>query len=107
MHIERELVKCLYNRARSVAFQKDNLVEEEDHLLGALKQNGYPPPLTHHLSVLSHPYRLPSTSPDETPEEEKSPVMIIPYVTGVSKRIGSACSRYNIKVVFKSGPILC
>ena len=32
--------------------------------------------------------------------------MVIPYVAGVSERIRKACEKFNLKVVFKSGPTL-
>ena len=62
----------------------------------------------------------PSAPPEEEPdhvdeepdneesqkEEEKQPLAVIPYVSGVSERIRKACEKYNFNIVFKSGPTL-
>ena len=51
-------------------------------------------------------------TPEEEPgepghqEEEKQPLADVPYVSGVSKQISKICEKYNLKVVFKSGPTL-
>ena len=39
-------------------------------------------------------------------EAEKSPVVFLPYVAGVSERIRKVCQDFNIRAVFKSGPTL-
>ena len=41
MYVKRELVKCLYSRARGITFQKNDLTKEEENILEALQQNGY------------------------------------------------------------------
>ena len=41
-HVKRGLVRCLFDRARSVTSTQDNLQKEERHLAKVLKQNGYP-----------------------------------------------------------------
>ena len=51
---KRGLVKCLYNRARSITLQKDDLVKETDHLLGALKLNDYPQSFIRSVSSPRH-----------------------------------------------------
>ena len=37
---------------------------------------------------------------------EKPPLSVIPYVSGVSERIRKTCEKFNLRVVFKSGPTL-
>ena len=36
----------------------------------------------------------------------KLPLVMLPYVSGVSKDIRCVCSRYNLRVIFKSGQAL-
>ena len=36
-------------------------------------------------------------------EEEKQPLAVIPYASGVSEWIRKVCGKYNLKVVFKLG----
>ena len=42
------------------------------------------------------------------PEEkqEKGPLVVIPYVVGMSEDIRRVCRKFNIRVVFKSGQTL-
>ena len=49
---------------------------------------------------------LPTTdanSRDEEQEEERGPLVVIPYVAGMSEDIRRACRKFNIRVVFKFG----
>ena len=39
-------------------------------------------------------------------EEERPPTVRLPYVADVSERIRRVCKDFNIRAVFKSGPIL-
>ena len=40
-------------------------------------------------------------------EQEKGPLVVIPYVAGMSEDIRRVCRKFNIRVVFKSGRTLC
>ena len=40
---------------------------------------------------------------DEEQDEEKGPLVVIPYVAGMSEDIRRVCREFNIRVVFKSG----
>ena len=44
------------------------------------------------------------SSPEE--EQEKGPLVVIPYVAGMSEDIRRVCRKFNIRVVFKSGQTL-
>ena len=44
------------------------------------------------------------SSPEE--EQEKGPLVVIPYVAGMSEDIRRVCRKFNIRVVFKSGRTL-
>ena len=41
--VKRGAVRCLYDCARCIVQQGQNLKEEEDHLMKAFMGNGYPP----------------------------------------------------------------
>ena len=43
---------------------------------------------------------------DEEQEKEKEPLVVIPYVAGMSEDIRRVCRKFNIRVVFKSGRTL-
>ena len=42
VHVKRGLVKCLFERARSIITTQESLQEEEEHVVESLKQNEYP-----------------------------------------------------------------
>ena len=63
-----------------------------------LKQNGYPANFIRNASALSS--QETADSPDEGQEEEKGPVVVIPYVAGMSEDIRRVCRKFNIRVVF-------
>ena len=43
---------------------------------------------------------------DEEQEREKEPLVVIPYVAGMTEDIRRVCRKFNIRVVFKSGRTL-
>ena len=47
-----------------------------------------------------------TSSRDEEQEKEKEPLVVIPYVAGMSEDIRRVCRKLNIRVVFKSGRTL-
>ena len=112
--VKRAAVRSLFDRARNVTLQKENLREEEEHLNTTFKQNGYPLPFIHAISSSIQEPPTPSEKKDEEPDDEESqederkpPLAVIPYVSGVNERIRKACEKFDLRVVFKSGPTLC
>ena len=106
---KRAAIRSLFNRARNVTLRKENLQKEEEHLNATFKQNGYPLPFIR--SISSSTDKTPTTPPEpgepgHQEEEEQQSLAVIPYVGGVSERIRKACEKYNLKVVYKSGPTL-
>ena len=100
-HVKKGLVRCLYDRARSITKETTNLKMEKAHLAGALQRNGYPAAFVKAASVETTPRELDR----ETEQGEGKPMlMMLLYVAGVSERIRKACRSYNIRVVFRSGP---
>ena len=43
-----------------------------------------------------------SCDEEQEKEKEKEPLVVIPYVTGMSEDIRQVCRKFNIRVVFKS-----
>ena len=70
-----------------IGLWKENLQKEEEYLTATFKQNGYPLPFIHSISSTQKT----STTPEEEPgepgyqDEEKQPLAVIPYVSGVSE----------------------
>ena len=64
-HVKRGLVRCLFDRARSVTSTQDNLQKEECHLAKVLKQNGYPGAF---IRSSRHPPR--QEGPQESPSKK-------------------------------------
>ena len=100
--VKRAAVRSLFDRARNITLQKEDM-QKEDHLTATFKQNGYPLAFIHSISSMQKPLE----DPDDEEQQEKPPVVAIPYVSCVSERIRKACEKFDLKVVFKSGPTLC
>ena len=100
-HVKRGVVRCLHDRARRVISTQDNLQKEVDHLARVLKQNGYPTNFTRNASAPPTQETADVSSPEEG--QEKGPLVVIPYVAGMSEDIRRVCRKFNIRVVFKSG----
>ena len=87
------------DRARSVTSTQDNLQKEECHLAKVLKQNGYPGAF---IWSSCHPPR--QEGPQESPskEEDRPPLVVLPYTAGVSENSRWVCRKFGMKVVFRS-----
>ena len=111
-HVRRGLVRCLYDRARSITTSLDSLKREEGHLASVLKCNGYPSAFI--LTSSTPPTQPVEDTRGEQPEarratrgKDRPPLVVLPYVSGVSEDIRCVCGRYNLRVVFRSGRTLC
>jgi len=78
-----------------------------DNLARVLRENGYPTNFIH-SAYAPPPQALDPRSPEEDQQEKESrpPVMMFPYVVGMSKGIRHVCRKFDIRVVFKSGQTL-
>ena len=103
-HVKRGVVRCFHDRARRVISTQDNLQKEVDHLARVLKQNGYPTNFIRNASAPPTQETADVSSPEE--EQEKGPLVVIPYVAEMSEDIRRVCRKFNIRVVFKSGRTL-
>ena len=86
---------------------QDNLQKEVDHLARVLKQNSYLANFICNASAPPMQETADTNSCDEEQEKEKEPLVVIPYVAGMSEDIRHVCRKFNIRVVFKSGRTLC
>ena len=82
-------------------------VQQPETSARVLKQNGYPANFSHNASAPPTQEKADTSTPDEGQEEEKGPLVVIPYVAGMSEDIKHVCRKFNIRVVFKSGRTLC
>ena len=105
-HVKRGVVRCLHDRAREIISTQDNLQKEVDHLARVLKQNGYPANFIRDASTPPMQETADTSGRDEEQEREKEPLVVIPYVAGMSEDIRRVCRKFNIRVVFKSGRTL-
>ena len=76
-HVKRGLVRCLYDRARSITTRQDNL-KEECHPAKLLKQNGYPNAFIRSSSVPSR-RNVEVTEAPLLEEERRPPLVMLPY----------------------------
>ena len=101
-HVKRGLVRCLYDRARSITTKQEDLQKEECHLTEVLRQNGYPSNFIRSSSIPSR--QDVETTEEPLPEEgRRPPLVMLPYTEGVSEDIRRVCRKFGMKVVFKSG----
>ena len=77
-HVKRGTVRCLYDRARSIVQQGQNLEDEEDHLMKAFMGNRYPRSF---ICSASAP-KAPREDKGER-EEERPPAVHLPYVANL------------------------
>ena len=83
---------------------QDNLQKEVDHLARVLKQNGCPANFIRNASVPPTQETADVSSPEK--EQEKGPLVVMPYMAGMSEDIRHVCRKFNVRVVFKSGRTL-
>ena len=97
------VVNTLLSRAHIHSSSASNLSTEVDHVVTALRLNGYPKPLlSKHASLHAVSKRGPS-SPDSS--EWKS-TAVLPHVRGLSESIRRVLRRLQIRVCFKPLPNL-
>ena len=91
-HVKRGVVRCLFERAQSIAQGRESQ-KEEKHLKEVLGHNGYPARFIRN-----------STRPTRRVEEQESPVatISIPYVAGLSEDIRRIAWRHNIRTTFRT-----
>ena len=98
-------MRCLHERARRIVSTERNLKKEMNHLSRVLMHNGYPANFIRTSSVpVTQEEDLTPNKEDE--EKESQPLMVIPYIAGLSEDTRRVCREFNIRVVFKSGRTL-
>ena len=101
-HVKRGLVRCLYDRAKSITTRQDNLKKEECHLAKVLKQNGYPNAFIRSSSVPSR-RNVEVTEAPLLEEGRRPPLVMLPYMERVCEDIRRVWRKFGLKVVFSSG----
>ena len=104
IHVKRGLVRWLFERARNTITTWGNLQKEEEHVIEALKRNGYPNTF---IRTASQALRDKEADQDMTMEvTDRTLLVVLPYITGVSEDIRQVCSRFGIRAAFRSGQTL-
>ena len=103
-HVKRGLVRCRYNRARSITSTQEALQKEECHLTKVLKQNVYPVNFIH--SSLTPQQDMVTTQVQLLEEGSSPPLVMLPYTKGASEDIWRICRKFGMKFVFRSGQSL-
>ena len=73
-HVKKGLVRCFYDRARSITKEASNLEAEEAHLSGALQWNGYPAA----FKAASQESKPQECDPEEAQGDGKPTLMMLP-----------------------------
>ena len=85
----------MYGVVRMVTNMIENLKEEEKHLYKVLQSNGYD-----NATIMAGSKELPSKDHTDS-EQEKSLILTIPYIAGLSETIQRVCRDFDIKTAFK------
>ena len=95
-YVKSETVKCLSKRAEMVC--DDTTIKEElSYLRETFKRNSYPDKI-----ISQNLRRNPQPTSNTTEKTEKTKLLYIPYMKGLSKTIQGTCRNLNVKAVFKS-----
>ena len=95
--IKQGVIRNLYDRARKVC-DASLLPKEEEYLKDVFRSNGYPP---EYIRRTIRP--RPPRKEQETTEKR---FVSLPYVKGVSEKLGKILARYGITAAHKSRPTL-
>src|SRR5579859_3284631 len=88
------IVKCLANRARNIC-NEARLKQEFEHLKSTFHKNGYPKQFTEKaMQNNNKPQRGDKPKPKKT--------VTLPYIPGISEKLGRICGTYNIRTVYSS-----
>ena len=98
-HLKRGMVRCLYDHARCIVQQGQNLKKEENHLPWGMVI----------LVPSSNLPLLPSLRGSTMGKGRRidPPTVHLPYMAGVSESIKRVCKDFNIRAVFRSRLTLC
>ena len=94
--IKAGTIRCLATRARNIASRED-LKTEMTHIKQVFKKNGYP------ASTIQKAMKMTGRDRDEKPQMT---YLSLPYVRGVSEKIGRVLAPHNIRLAHKSRPTL-
>lgn len=102
---KRSVARTLFNRAINIPTSSESRSNEIQHIFDTLSTNGYPKPfLQSCLNQSSQPIinrEENGTGAPNNVENERQPLIILPYVQGMSERISNVLKRHNITVAHK------
>ena len=102
VHVRRGVIRSLYDRARRVNTNGEKLEVEERHLGNVFRRNGYSASFIQ--ATLKHTAsEKRSGNSTQSEEEEKEPMMVVPYISGLSEDISW---KFGIRTVFRSSMTL-
>src|SRR5262249_37197834 len=85
------IVKCLAHRARNIC-EGEKLQQELQHLKTMFRKNGYPTKFTEQA--------LSGETRQRVEQEKPKRTVSIPYIPGVSEKLGRICSSHRIRAVY-------
>ena len=94
--VKRSIVKCLYERTKSLVTKPSVISKEKKHLSSDLVSNGYP------LSFLQKITKTRKQSSSAEPTIESKSAAVLPYVKGLSEQLRHCLQQQGIRAVFKS-----
>ena len=94
--VKRGIVKCLYERAKSLVTKPSVISEEKKHLSSVLVSNGYP------FSFLQKLTKTGKPNDSTKPAIDFKATAVLPYVKGVSEQLRRSLQQQGVRAVFKS-----
>lgn len=98
--VKTGVIKCLALRARNIC-SETTINAEMSNLEQTFKQNGYPEDLIRNALQTNN-----NRQRNDTETNSDQCTMCIPYVPGISEKIGRICKDYNIRTVYQSSNTL-
>ena len=94
------IIKCLANRARNIS-HGSKLDQELKHLRTTFQKNGFPVRLID-KALHSHQQQQRTEEPDPLKK-----TVTLPYIPGISEKLGRICRTFKIRAVYTSKDTLC
>ena len=94
-------MQCLASRTMEVCNDRETTTQERENLKEPFLKSGYP---YHVINETMRKKRVKDTNnemEDQSPDDNKPPVCILPSIKGISEKIGRICRRGGVKVAFR------
>ena len=93
--VKRGLVRCLFNRARTITTGQSKVQKEEQHLARVLRQNGY---LSAFIHSSSKPLRRDEVANVTLLREEGHRLVMLTYTEGAGEDARWVCRKFGMKL---------